>query len=258
LCGKGAVQGRLACGVDVDHDRENWEICDGYFRHELELMKISTLSTGLSSRRRRPAVAIVALTGLAALAGVPAVARAARVSGTLTRFESMAPEPSRDLHFQNVVTQDTYLSPSHKDGSFAATLPPGVYDIRTESGVILKNSVVVGDNDVGVGTVHEPGPYTVRRIFERQAIAPSILTSPAPSTAFIMTVDQTVVSANAQLVPKRQINWSKTPTDETREMSQTPLTPVAPRVSSGGSSGMPGLGLTPATPGNPMSQPPSP
>lgn len=180
------------------------------------------------------------------------------MSGTLLRFESAAPDPSRDLHFQNVVTQDTYLSPSHKDGSFAAKLPPGVYDIRTESGVVLMNSVVVGDADVAVGTVHEAGPYSVRRIFERQAIAPSILTSPAPSTAFIMTVDQTVVSTNAELVPKRQFNWTKTPTDQTGEMTQTPVTPVAPRVTSGGSSELPGLGLTPAAPGGQMSQPPSP
>jgi hypothetical protein len=175
----------------------------------------------------------------------------------LDHFESPTPDPSRDLHFQNVVTQDTYLSPSHKDGSFAASLPPGVYDIRTESGVILMNSVVVGDTDVAVGTVHEAGPYSVRRIFERQAIAPSILTSPAPSTAFIMTVDQTVVSANAQLVPKRQFNWSKVSTDTTGEMTPTPVTPVAPRVTSGASSGMP-MGLTPAAPGGQMSQPPSP
>jgi hypothetical protein len=220
-------------------------------------MKISRLSSEFSRRRRRPAVVIVALAGLAAFAGVPTVARAARVSGTLDRFQSATPDPSRDLHFQNVVTQDTYLSPSHKDGSFAAQLPPGVYDIRTESGVILMNSVVVGDVDVAVGPVHEAGPYSERRIFERQAIAPSILTSPAPSTAFIMTVDQTVVSTNAQLVPKRQFNWSKTPNDETGEMKQTPVTPVAPRATSGASSGMP-MGLTPAAPRSPMSQPPSP
>src|SRR5664279_2936384 len=60
-------------------------------------------------------------------AGLPATARAAIVSGTLTGYEGKA-EPSRDLHFENCVTHDEYLAPTHNDSSFAQNLPPGCYD----------------------------------------------------------------------------------------------------------------------------------
>src|ERR1700681_4564284 len=45
-------------------------------------------------------------------AGMPATARAAIVSGTLAGYEGKA-EPSRDLHFENCVTHDEYLAPTH-------------------------------------------------------------------------------------------------------------------------------------------------
>jgi hypothetical protein len=225
------------------------------FEHELEPMKISELSTGFFSRRRYSGAAVVAIV-VGLTAGTATVSQAARVSGILTGYENSTPQQSRDLHFQNAITRDTYLSPTHKDGSFAATLPPGVYDLRTETGVILKRSIVVEDADVGVGTVSEVAPYAPARLFEAQVLAPSILTSPAPSTAFIMTVDTTVVSAGAQLVPKRKYNWSKT-TETTGEIPTTPVAPVAPIAPNSGS-GIPKLEVAPAAPGSATSQPPSP
>src|SRR5438874_5189459 len=58
------------------------------------------------------------------------VAEAARVSGVLTAYGSSTPLVSRDLHFQNRITGDLFLSPTHQDGSFAALLPPGDYSLR--------------------------------------------------------------------------------------------------------------------------------
>lgn len=164
--------------------------------------------------------------GLAVLIATPAIARPARVSGVLTAYESSSPEPSRDLHFQNAITRDIYLSPTHTDGSFAVELPPGLYDLRAERGVILRHAIAVGEADVALGLVSEAAPYAPARLFQLQNIADSILTSPAPSTAYIMTVDTTILPAGAAY-PAPKIDWSKLPA----EVQETPH-PAAPPIAS--------------------------
>lgn len=154
------------------------------------------------------AAAIAALTVALAL---PATADAARVSGTLMGYDSSAPLASRDLHFEDSVTLDVYLAPTHSDGSFAVELPPGLYNLRAERGVILARAVAVGNINVMLGNVSERAPYTPARLFELQRVAYSILTSPAPSTAYIMTADTAVVPASAESVPKPQVDWNKLP-----------------------------------------------
>ena len=141
----------------------------------------------------------------------PALAYAARVSGTLTGYESSTPLPSRDLHFQNEITGDVYLTPTHADGGFAGTLPPGIYSLRTETGAMLKSDIRVDARPVSVGVVSELAPLAPGRLFHYQSIAPSILTSPAPSTAFMMTLDRTLPPPSAPVVPKPTINWSRLP-----------------------------------------------
>lgn len=141
----------------------------------------------------------------------PAIARAARVSGTLTGYENSTPLASRDLHFQNEISGDVYLTPTHADGGFATSLPPGIYSLRTESGAVLKSDIRVGSRPVSVGVVSELAPLAPARLFDYQAIAPSILTSPAPSTAYIMTLDRTLPPPSAPVVPKPTINWSRLP-----------------------------------------------
>ena len=223
----------------------NCKVCGAQLRRrKLKMMKASILHSLFSSARRRPARPVAAaLLGLCGLVMLPAAALAGRVSGKLTGYENSTPEASRDLHFQNVITRDIYLSPTHTDGSFAANLPPGVYDLRAERGVILKHSIAVGTDEVSLGIVSDAAPYAPARLFDLQAVAPSILTSPAPSTAYIMTVDTTVPSSSATLVPKREIDWSKRPGDETAAAPvPVPVTP-APL-----SSGIPKLGVTPTLP----------
>src|SRR5665213_2328151 len=143
-------------------------------------------------------------------AGLPATARAAIVSGTLTGYEGKA-EPSRDLHFENCVTHDEYLAPTHTDSSFAQNLPPGCYDLRAEQGAILRHGIIVGDSDIAIGTVSDLAPLACARIWDLEALFPTLLTSPAPSTAYIFTHDPTIVPASAAVVamPTSESEWLK-------------------------------------------------
>jgi hypothetical protein len=148
--------------------------------------------------------------GLGLDAASPAPAAAARVSGTLTGYQGQ-PEPSRDLHFENCVTQDEYLAPTHSDSSFAQSLPPGCYDLRAERGAILRHGIIVGDQDVAIGAVSDLAPLAPARLFNLEELFPTLLTSPAPSTAYIFTHDPTVVPASAAVVamPSSESEWLK-------------------------------------------------
>jgi hypothetical protein len=89
----------------------------------------------------------------------------------------------RQLHYENRVTSDIFVAPTKPDGSFTADLPPGLYDLRAERGVILASKIRVGSANVNIGHVVEPAPLDVRRLFEHQGVAESIVDSPAPATA---------------------------------------------------------------------------
>lgn len=162
-----------------------------------------------SLARLRCALAI--LLGLVVISASPRLAQAARVSGILTSYGNSMPAVSRDLHFQNVITGDIYLSPTHSDGSFKAMLPPGRYRLRTETGAVLVKSIAVGRQDIYLGRVSELGPLAPQRLWQSQSIAPSRLTGPAPSTAYVMTSDTTPLPPTATAVPKPNIDWSKPP-----------------------------------------------
>ena len=164
----------------------------------------------VSSTQARLLVAVMIVS--ASVVGLTSrAAQAARVSGVLTGYESSSPLVSRDLHFQNRITGDIYLSPTHQDGSFAVTLPPGVYSLRTETGAVLVSRVVVGPSDVALGTVSELARFAPQRWFQSQKIAPAILSSSPPSTAFVMTADTTPLPADAAAVQKPEVDWSKPP-----------------------------------------------
>jgi hypothetical protein len=180
---------------------------------------------------------------------------AARVSGVLTGYENSTPLASRDLHFQNIVTGDAYLSPTHSDGSFGASLPPGTYRLRGETGAILVSSIVVGRSDIDLGRVNELAPLAPQRLWQSQAIAPSRLTSPAPSTAYVMTSDKTPLPSSATTMPKPEIDWTKPPPETQAAqgpnmvtgMATAPLPPLhAPSATTRGASGW--MGGAPYTP----------
>ncbi|MBI3759752.1 MAG: hypothetical protein HY269_08375 [Deltaproteobacteria bacterium] len=168
-------------------------------------------------------VAIAILLG----AGIPAIARAAIVSGTLAGYEGK-PEPSRDLHFENCITHDEYLAPTHADSAFAQNLPPGCYDLRAEQGAILRHAIIVGDSDIAIGTVSDLAPLAPARLWDLEALFPTLLTSPAPSTAYIFTHDPTVVPASAAkvAVPTSESEWLKL--QKQTEATTKAATPPAP------------------------------
>jgi len=144
-------------------------------------------------------------------AALPTLAAAARVSGALVGYQGGQPEASRDLHFENCITQDEYLAPTHADGSFAQRLPPGCYDLRAERGAILRRGIIVTDNDLALGSVSDLAPLAPARLFDLEELFPTLLTSPAPSTAYIFTHDPTVVPATAAVVavPSSESEWLK-------------------------------------------------
>lgn len=139
-------------------------------------------------------------------------ALAMRVGGILVNGTGQ-PLSSRDLHFQNCVTYDIFLSPTHDDGSFAAQLPPGCYQLRNEAGAIIDHHIYVTKYDVSVGRVHEEPSNPIAGLFEMQSIFPTLLTSPAPSTAYVFTRDLAagLLPASAEKVPmpSSESEWSK-------------------------------------------------
>jgi hypothetical protein len=197
---------------------------------------------------------LAAAFAIAALTGMPSRAHAATVSGILVQYEG-APDPNRDLHFENVITHDIYMAPTHQDGSFSQQLPPGTYRLRTEVGAILASDIGVADADVPLGRVSELAPLAPARMFQLQTIAPTILKSPAPSTAFTYTEDTTVLPPTAQAVPKRP----SAITGSASQAEKSPGSANAAQTVTGNEPASPGLfppGPPPSAPRNLYYEPP--
>jgi len=82
-------------------------------------------------------------------------------------------------------------------------------------------SIVVANADLALGKVSEPAPLAPRRWWDSQAVAPTILRSPPPSTAYVMTRDTTPLPADATVVRKPEVDWSRPP-PETQASAETP------------------------------------
>jgi hypothetical protein len=112
-------------------------------------------------------------------------ADAASVSGVYTS-RGGAPLADHQLHFENRVSGDMFLARTGSDGSFSSDLPPGVYDLRAERGLVVKSGIRVEGADFAVGRVTDGAPLDVRRPFEREGVAPSLLEPDAPATAHVV------------------------------------------------------------------------
>jgi hypothetical protein len=143
----------------------------------------SNLKSGHNFRFAAVALSVAVGAGLAAGARI---AGATNVSGTMS-YRDGSPADKRELHYENRVTSDIFVAPTKPDGSFTADLPPGVYDLRAERGVVLASKIQVGSEDVNIGHVIEPAPLDVRRLFEHQSVAEAIVESPAPATANVVS-----------------------------------------------------------------------
>ncbi len=134
-------------------------------------------------------MALIVTVGGIALGAFPA--HAARVTGTFKGYESSTAQKGVYLHFENTVTRDSYMALTADDGSFGSELPPGVYRLRSERGAILTGPITVGSANSSLGQVSDLAPFAPARLFDRQYLEPMILTSPAPATVNIGTVDTT-------------------------------------------------------------------
>jgi hypothetical protein len=147
---------------------------------------VKNTSKSGSNRSFRFVSIALAVAVAACLGALTRVAGAANVSGTMS-YRDGRPADKRQLHYQNVVTDDIYVAPTKTDGSFTADLPPGVYELRAERGVVLSGKIRVDNQDVNIGHIEEPAPLDVRRPFEHEGVADSIVDSPAPATANIVS-----------------------------------------------------------------------
>jgi hypothetical protein len=143
---------------------------------------VKNISNRRSGRILSFAAIVLSAAVAAGLAAEARIAGAANVSGVMS-YRGGQPADKRQLHFENRVTSDIYVAPTQPDGSFTADLPLGLYDLRAERGVVLASKIRVDKDDVNVGHVVEPAPLDVRRPFEHEGVADSILESPAPATA---------------------------------------------------------------------------
>ena len=146
----------------------------------MEREKMKESMSNAAGRIFRTAMILTLMIGLAARA------EAGVVSGVYATHAGK-PLPEHQLHFQNRISGDMYLARSGADGSFSADLPPGVYDLRAERGLVLKSHIVVGDTEVNLGHVSEGHMISdlVRRPFQRQGVAPALVDSAAPATAHV-------------------------------------------------------------------------
>jgi hypothetical protein len=167
-----AAADRICCGVKTE--------CHGVL--------VKNTSNSRSSRNlRSAAITVFLLVAIATCLGaLTRIAGAANVSGTML-YRDGKPADKRQLHYENVVTSDIYVAPTQPDGSFTADLPPGLYDLRAERGVVLASGIRVDNQDVSIGHVVEPAPLDLRRPFEHEGVAESIVDSPAPATANIVS-----------------------------------------------------------------------
>jgi len=141
-------------------------------------------NTNKSSRHLTLVTAAFSVAVVVGLAVEAQLAGAANVSGTMS-YRDGSPADKRQLHYENVVTSDIYVAPTKPDGSFSADLPPGVYDLRAERGVVLDSNIHVDNQDISIGHVVEPAPLDFRRPFEHEGVAEALVDSPAPATANI-------------------------------------------------------------------------
>lgn len=145
---------------------------------------------------------LLALSILMAAAVAVSGANAAVVTGSFV-YRGGRPANQRQLHFENRVSHDMFIAPTGNDGAYSVDLPPGVYDLRAERGVVLKSGVVVaGDQPIDVGQSVEPAPLDVRRPFEREGVGEAIVQTEAPATANLHGRPQEAMAYGHNLIQK--------------------------------------------------------
>jgi hypothetical protein len=114
-------------------------------------------------------------------------ARAAFISATVVDAAGAA-VAQHQIHVENHITGDSFLATTAADGGFIVDVPPGYYDVRDESGAILYHDVVATHlANIKLGKITPPSAFWA--FFQREVIAPGVVTSPAPITAYVIPGD---------------------------------------------------------------------
>jgi hypothetical protein len=122
-------------------------------------------------------------------------ADATMVSGVYTGVRG-ATSAGHQLHFDNLVSGDIFITHTGSDGSFSTDLPPGTYDLRAEHGLVVKSKIPVGTGAVNLGQVGSGKSIDMfLRPFQRQGVAPTIINSEAPATAHLATTSNAAGSS---------------------------------------------------------------
>lgn len=122
---------------------------------------------------------------------------AATVSGVYTSGHS-APLADRQLHFENSISGDIFLARTGSDGSFAADLPAGTYNLRAERGTVVKSNIVVGESELSLGHVGGASALDILKLpFEGQGIGPALVDTGAPGTAHVAAAPDAVAPQSA-------------------------------------------------------------
>ena len=114
-------------------------------------------------------------------------------SGRLLTHQGQ-PAAGQQIHFENRVSGDVFLTKTRGDGSFSLALAPGAYDLRDEDGPIIVRYINVRDRDINLGTVSEPG--LLAHLLESEIIAPALIQSPASVTSNVVPGNPVVEPAN--------------------------------------------------------------
>src|SRR5713226_8902561 len=117
----------------------------------------------------------------AAFTALAAPASATMVSGALTTGDGK-PVGGYQVHFENKVSGDQILAETGADGSFKASLPPGVYDLREEHGATIVRNVIVSNYDLKLGQAAERNPMSPIRLIQLEGIGEALVDSPASAT----------------------------------------------------------------------------
>lgn len=119
---------------------------------------------------------------VAMLAGFAAPGYCTIVNGTVITYQGQ-PAAGRQVHFQNTISNDIYLTKTGPDGSFRLSLPPGNWILREEHGALIGKSFTVGTTETELGPMGIQAPLHPPKLFQMQGMGEAIIKSPAPSTA---------------------------------------------------------------------------
>jgi hypothetical protein len=124
--------------------------------------------------------AAIFLMGSLLLAGSRS-ALAATVRGVVMNRDG-GPVADDQVHLENQVTGNLYLTETGKDGSFSVEVPPGWYDLRERGGAIIKSDIRVDVDPLNLGNLVRQPRASFWRFFQRERLAPILVDSPAPAT----------------------------------------------------------------------------